>query len=796
MKKKIIFISLMVALLSCLMVIGISAETPSNYIEFGARFPGSDEYITVYTQNAEDTSNPRIDFANCKFYSDVDFTQEVDMSTVTGIDFSVSKTYASGVQGKAPTRMVKPKAPYVNCTEVKWFTQEGAMDYVTPSSLFNGWSSLKSFDFGNLKKLGDNSFEGCGFEELVIPSTITHLYSRTFAKNESLKSVKFEGPTEFAGNAYAFFQCTALESVVLGNVTYIGKGTFSGCTALASIKLPSTVTEIRESVFSGCTALTIVDLSGVTNMVSIGKYAFSGCTSLSKIISSGVDQDGAVIIPEGVTLIDQEAFYNCDSIKYLSLPSTITKLGPSICRDSAALEFVDFNDNPNDINLDNWGHFNNCPSLKALSLPNNLKTLCNRFVNNCANLQAVYLPANLEQMNTNGNGQGPFCFNGKMYFVQKAFEVRDANGYFFGDKFKMPQKPELYYMPENFARSDGNVSSGTLFRDCASLNNVIVMPEAFTDSTVVQMFRGTASQSQRKTVVYLGKITNYAWSEMNKYIDFVFANKGNTDLSTLTFTAFYNRNNENCYFYFCSTGYKYTMAKASVDDIAATKEENQYWHVANPKETEETDATCTENKVVTTYCFCGEKIGTVEEENTALGHDHTIFIGLVYESFLKEGNYEYQCARCDDVNSEQKESALFTCQGYSASKTGNGISLGFKTNSVAIDNYIEVTGNTIKYGVFAVSQDKLKDGDIFGNDGSVADGVISFNIARTDFAGFDIKIIGFETDAQKDAFLALGAYVIVNDGENTVYSYMQADDPKEDNKYSFVTYNGIINPVA
>jgi len=767
MKKKILLTLTIVAVLMCLFAIAVSAETPNMYIEFGARFPGSNEYITVYTENAESTGNPRIDFANKKFYSDVDFTIEVDMSTVTGIDFSVSKTYASGVQGKAPTRMVKPSAPFVNCTEVKWFTQEGAMDYATPSALFNGWSSLKSFDFGNLKKLGDNSFEGCGFEELVIPSTITHLYSRTFAKNTSLKSVKFEGPTEFAGNAYAFFQCTALESVELGNVTYIGKGTFSGCTALPSIELPSTVTEIRES-------------------------AFSGCTSLSKIISSGIDQEGAVIIPEGVTHIKQEAFYNCDSIKYLSLPSTITYLGPSICRDSAALEFVDFNDNPNDINLDNWGHFNNCPSLKALSLPDNLKTLCNRFVNSCANLQAVYLPANLEQLNTNGNGQGPFCFNGKMYFVQEAFEVRDANGYFFGDSFKMPQKPELYYMPENFARSEGNVSSGTLFRECASLNNVIVMPEAFTESTVVQMFRGTASQSQRKTVVYLGKITNYAWSEMNKYIDFVFANEGNTDLSTLEFTAFYNRNNENCYFYFCSTGYKYTMAKASVDDVAATKEENQYWHVANPKETEETDATCTENKGVTTYCFCGEKIGTVEEENTALGHDHTIFIGLVYESFLKEGNYEYQCARCDDVNSEQKASALFTCLGYSAPEDGRGgIAIGYTVNNEAITEYEEVTGKTLKYGVFAVLQSKLKDKDVFAEDGTVADGVINAEITNYEFVAFELKIVGF-TDTQKDIKLAMGAYVAVTDGETTEYSYMQGGEPNENEKYCFVSYNDIV----
>ena len=315
-KKKILLTLTIVAVLMCLFAIAVSAETPNMYIEFGARFPGSNEYITVYTENAESTGNPRINFADYKFYSDVDFTKEVDMSTVTGIDFSVCKTYASGVQGKAPTRMVKPKAPFVNCTEVKWFTQEGAMDYATPSALFNGWSSLKSFDFGNLKKLGDNSFEGCGFEELVIPSTITHLYSRTFAKNTSLKSVKFEGPTEFAGNAYAFFQCTALESVELGNVTYIGKGTFSGCTALASIELPSTVTEIRESAFSGCTALTSINIpSLVTN---IGSSAFRSCVALTE-----------VTLPSGLTSLGKAAFYQCtELVSVYNLENTgVTWLG-------------------------------------------------------------------------------------------------------------------------------------------------------------------------------------------------------------------------------------------------------------------------------------------------------------------------------------------------------------------------------------------------------------------------------------------------------------------------------------
>ena len=110
MKKKLILISLMVALLACLLVIGVSAETPSEYIEFGARFEGSDDYITVYTQDAEGKGNPRINFKDYKFYSDVEFTQEVNISSVTGLDFSVTKVHGSN---DYVTRITNPSSPFV-----------------------------------------------------------------------------------------------------------------------------------------------------------------------------------------------------------------------------------------------------------------------------------------------------------------------------------------------------------------------------------------------------------------------------------------------------------------------------------------------------------------------------------------------------------------------------------------------------------------------------------------------------------------------------------------------------------
>jgi hypothetical protein len=208
MKRKILLVTLMVAMLLCVFAIVASAETPEMYIEFGARFPGSDEYITVYTQNAESSGNPRINFANYKFYSDVDFTQEVDISTVTGLDFSVAVSHGSK---STVNRMTRPSSAFTSCTEVKWFaTGFTAID----SNMFNGWTALSTFDFGCTTKIDYNAFQNTALVNLVIPSAIYEI------------------------NNSAFYGCRTLERVTLNDgLIAIGSHAFSGCERLSSISL-------------------------------------------------------------------------------------------------------------------------------------------------------------------------------------------------------------------------------------------------------------------------------------------------------------------------------------------------------------------------------------------------------------------------------------------------------------------------------------------------------------------------------------------------------------------------------
>ena len=170
---------------------------------------------------------------------------------------------------------------------------------------------------------------------------------------------------------------------------------------------------------------------------------------------------------------------------------------------------------------------------------------------------------------------------------------------------------------------------------------------------------------------------------------------------------------------------------------------------------------------------------------------HNLKSDILYENgYDAEGLKTIACQNegCKHNNGGEKAEAIFTSLGYSASMTGvGGVVLGYAVNNEAISDYTSVTGRTIKYGAFVVSKEKLAGNDIFDANGIVNENAICFEVKRTDFAAFEIKVVGFK-DEQKDKLFALGAYVSVNDGDKTEYFYVQDGEPKEGEKYYFTSY--------
>ena len=370
MKKFLLTVAL-ISMFVFAFVLVASAETPEQYIEFGARFPGSGEYITVYTQNAESTGNPQINFTSYKFYSDVEFTQEVDMSTVTGIDFSVAKTH--GCNGNAPTRMKKPSSPFVNCVEVKWFLA-GMPTVSYEGAFFKGWTGLKSFDFGNATAINDNTFEGAGFETITIPATITSIGGSAFKNCANLKSVKFEGDIKKFNNGATFYGCKALTSVEMENLTSIGSSMFESCTSLESITIPNGVTSIGNNAFYCCSALASISIPNTVTSIgssalrstalvsvtipssvsSVGNDAFRQSGSLTTVVFEGADTTLGtsmfmgcgklenVTLPKNLSKIPNSSFWGCGKVQFVNLSemTSLTTIGSSAFQDAETLVFT------------------------------------------------------------------------------------------------------------------------------------------------------------------------------------------------------------------------------------------------------------------------------------------------------------------------------------------------------------------------------------------------------------------------------------------------------------------------
>ena len=243
-------------------------------------------------------------------------------------------------------------------------------------------------------------------------------------------------------------------------------------------------------------------------------------------------------------------------------------------------------------------------------------------------------------------------------------------------------------------------------------------------------------------------------------------------------------------------------------------------------------STITESTCVTkgtsgyvTDCLCGEdyranayktfstlNAGINDVENVAYGTDiillplldyHTesdIFKDVVFENGHENLGFKaYKCLYCDEISKIEDEAtypALFTCLGYSATENGvGGITVGYIVNTEAIEGYTRLTGKTVKYGVFAVSKEKLGENDIFDSEGAVASNVISAEVSKHGHAAFELKIVGF-TNENKGLKFAMGAYVAVSNDGATEYSYMQADVPNEGEKYCFISYNDIVGSIT
>lgn len=244
----------------------------------------------------------------------------------------------------------------------------------------------------------------------LIIKNIRWIKSETFKNCKNVTTVTFDQSgsldVESIGD-YAFEGCSSLKTIIIPKyVSEMGSKVFQDCTNLESIRISASVSKIGSRMFAGCPNLkSIVVEEGnekydsrencnaivetATNTLVCGTENSTIPSTITAIGNGAFAETGLknIVIPEGVTSIELQAFENCQDLESVTLPQSLKKLGYHVFANSGLTSLVI----PEGITYLPQGTFNGCKNLETVTLPTTLETIeYNAFSN--SGLTSIFIP--------------------------------------------------------------------------------------------------------------------------------------------------------------------------------------------------------------------------------------------------------------------------------------------------------------------------------------------------------------------------------------------------------------------
>lgn len=307
-------------------------------------------------------------------------------------------------------------------------TIPGSLPVISAEAFYNCKALTEVVLSEGVKEIGKNSFWNCPkLVKMTIPASFQK-FSQGALGNTRVKepyyngtidqwvSIDFSGENPISSAKTLYINGETLTEAVI-SAPIVKEDALANCDTLEKVTFTDSVIEIEDQAFEYCSYLKEVNFG--KNITKIGYCAFDNCSRIEKVSTAATVDEWAQIdfydwrsnpiafaknlyvngelledaTFSGVTSIKPYTFYNCTSIKSISIPSTVEVIGEGAFFGTSVEELI-IAEGTTTIKAN---AFENSESLKSVTLPSTLTNVGNYAFSNSTNINYVNYTGTLDQ---------------------------------------------------------------------------------------------------------------------------------------------------------------------------------------------------------------------------------------------------------------------------------------------------------------------------------------------------------------------------------------------------------------
>jgi len=280
-------------------------------------------------------------------------------------------------------KIVKGGISYYKLSYDSYFTSNNAIGHYA----FAGTRLTKIIVPNSVNTIGEYAFNDCeNLISIVIPDNITNIGKYAFWSCAGLKDVII-GNGVASIEYFTFADCKGLTNLTLGDrVSYIGMYAFRACRDLVKVTMGNGNRTFPNSVFPDSNIKEFIVSEENTSFSVIDGVLFNKDKTTLFCYPKGKSDD-VCIIPNSVTSISVQAFYDCVNLKQITIPNVVTSIGSQAFYGCTNLTSTVIPDNITSI--ESYTYFG-CTSLTNIKIPNSVTSIGEYAFSGCTGLNEIH----------------------------------------------------------------------------------------------------------------------------------------------------------------------------------------------------------------------------------------------------------------------------------------------------------------------------------------------------------------------------------------------------------------------